>query len=261
MRNTNGRSGMRLARVVAVASRSSSCSSARACSGRPWSSRSLGGRGKRDKRLDGWVEVAGRGDERVGVRRLLGSATFGEQPQLQRTRGEVEDVAGRLQSVGDRSRLRERPLGLSELGQGAHASGTHVQRELGHAAPLAEGVRFFVGVECRLRPLVAPKGPGEVAVDDPGFAPLTVRERELERTAHVLDAVRLTEVAAGASAPHERERRLGQVELRSERERPLSGLDRLGRSPSERAAPCQVGVRGRRAQALPVAARAVRPTR
>ena len=61
-------------------------------------------------------------DELVGVGGLLRGAAFGEQPQLQRARLDVSDVAGGLEPVGERPGLGERLLGLAELGQRSRRS-------------------------------------------------------------------------------------------------------------------------------------------
>ena len=115
----------------------------------------------------------------------------------------------RLEPVGEQPGLGERLFSLSELSKEAQALAPHVQRDLGNSAPLAEGDPLPVGVECRLRPLVEPDDPGEVAVDDGGLASLALLERELERPPHVFDPVRVPKLAAGEAAPVERECRLG----------------------------------------------------
>src|SRR6266702_3911205 len=86
------------------------------------------------------------------------------------------------------------------------------------ASPLAEGDRDLLGVECGLWPLVGPDDAGAVAVDDAGLASHALFEGELERPAHVYEAVGFSETAAGEAAPVERECLLGQAELRGERE-------------------------------------------
>ena len=83
------------------------------------------------------------------------------------------------------------------------------------------------GVERGRWPLVEPDDAGEVAVDDGGLASQALLERELERPAHVLEPVRIPQLAAGEAAPVESECRLGQAELRGERERSLGRRDRL----------------------------------
>ena len=66
----------------------------------------------------------------------------------------------------------------------------------------------------------------------------------MERPAHVVEAVRFAQAETGEAAPVKRECRLGQAELRGERECPLGRHDRLPVVASERVVPGQVGVGG-----------------
>ena len=132
-----------------------------------------------------------------------------------------------LEPVGERPGLEERLLRLSEIGECIDRVGARLQRHLGDAPPLAEGDPLGCGVECALRAMVGPDDAGEKGVDETGVAAQTLFERELERPPHVLDPGRLPQLAAGEAAPAERECRLGQAELRGERERPLGGRDRF----------------------------------
>jgi hypothetical protein len=80
-----------------------------------------------------------------------------------------------------------------------------------------------------------------VAVDDRGFASKTLFERELKRPAHVLDTLGLPRATTGATAPHERECRLGQAEGLGEGERRFGGSDPLGVTVRQREPPRSVG--------------------
>ena len=215
--------------VRAAASWSSSCSSARACSGWPWASRSWAAAANASRDQPWQADLAGRGNELARGRELGAGCR-------------VRRAAAAAARAARRRRCRRRPASRSASGPASASAcsvcpssarrlglpARHLQRDLGDAAPLAEGDRLLVGVERGLRPLVGPDDPGEVAVDDGGLASLALLERELERPAHVLDPARVAQLAAGDAAPVERERRLGQAELRGERERPLGGRDRLG---------------------------------
>ena len=117
-----------------------------------------------------------------------------------------------------------------------------LQRALSGAAPLAEGEVFRQGVECGLWPLIGQHDAGEVVVDDGGLAAQALLEREVERPTHVVEAVRFAQVETAEAAPVKRECRLGQAELRGERERPLGRHDRLPVVATEPAVPGQVGV-------------------
>ena len=149
---------------------------------------------------------------------MFGGASFGEEAQLHHARRNVRDVAFGFEPVGQRCGLGESLLCPSELGESGHYAGAHLSRDLRDASPLAEGDRLLLCVECGLWPLVGPDDVGEVAVDDAGLASQALFEGELERPAHVYEAVGFSETAAGEAAPVERECLLRQAELRGERE-------------------------------------------
>ncbi len=64
-------------------------------------------------------------------------------------------------------------------------------------------------VETRLWTLVEQGHTGEVPIDDGCLPSQPLLERELERSAHVLEPVRFAQSAAGDAAPVKHERRLG----------------------------------------------------
>ena len=82
----------------------------------------------------------------------------------------------------------------------------------------------------------------EVVVQDGGGAALTLRERERERPAHVLEPLPLPQRGAGRTPGAERAGRLGQPELRGQLERPLGGCDRLRVGAADDALPRQLRV-------------------
>ena len=137
---------------------------------------------------------------------MVGRPALGEQPQLQPAQPGERDVAGGLDPVGERPDLVERLLVSVRARPGSPRWPRACERELGDAAPLAEGDAFPEGVECGLRPLVAASDDaGEVVVDDGGFAAQALLERELERPAHILEAFGFPQLAAGEAAEVERE--------------------------------------------------------
>ena len=136
-------------------------------------------------------------------------------------------VAGGLGTVSERPGLEQRLLGLSDISECSDRVGAHLLRHLGDAPPFAKVDPFGGGVECVLRAMVGPGDAGEKAVDDAGLASQTLFERELERPPHVLHPAGMPQLAAGEAAPAERECRLGQADLRGERERPLGSRDRF----------------------------------
>ena len=202
----------------------------------------LGGVGKRVRGPFLLADCAGGGDELVGVGSFVRRATFREQAQLVAAPSGERFVASCLDPVGGRSELCERLLGASELRQEAQAGGAHLQRELGDAAPLTELDRFAADGECGRWPSIEPTGGGEIPVDDGGLASQALLERELERTAHVRDPVRIPQGGAGEAAPVESECRLGQAELLGQRASPLGCRDRLREVVGQRVPPGYVGV-------------------
>ena len=203
-----------------------------------------GGRGKRDGHGLRLVGMARGGDEIVRSGDMVNVAAFSEQAQVERASLYEVDVVRGLQAVGDRLNLGQCLLGLAKLGKKARSHGGDGEHDLGDAPSLAELDPLSCGLARREWPLVRPAGDRHVDVEDAGHTTLTLLERELKCTAHVVDPLTLPQVTAGCATKAERTRRLGQAELGGERKCLLGGCERFRVGGTDVAQPRQLRICG-----------------